>query len=239
MSVLRTLKSFVREQAAQAGLIPGERDLQTALARAKARNTAFQTVIDIGASNGQWSRVARRVFPEASYFLIEARAEHEAALQEYQKRNPRTEYVIAAAGDTVGEIYFDATDLYSGQASHTPYAENNIVVPVTTIDTQAREKKLASPFLLKLDTHGFEVPIFEGARETLAQTALIVVETYNFNLTPDSLRFPRMCAFLEERGFRCIDFCNPMHRARDGAFWQMDLFFAPADSLPFQSNDFH
>lgn len=239
MSVLRTLKSIARDTAGRAGLIAGERDLQNALARAKARNTQFQTVIDIGASNGQWSRVARRVFPEAAYFLIEARAEHEGGLQEFQQQNPRVEYVIAAAGDTVGEIYFDATDLYSGQASHTPYAENNIVVPVTTVDTQVEEKSLIPPFLLKLDTHGFEVPIFEGARETLRHTSLIIVETYNFPLTPDSLRFHQMCAFLEERGFRCIDFCNPMHRARDGAFWQVDLFFAPADCPAFQSNDFH
>lgn len=144
--------------------------------------------------------------------------------------------MIAAAGDTVGEVYFDGSDPFSGLASHHKDDKASTVVPSITIDYLCQQKKLKPPYFLKLDTHGFEIPIFEGAKETLRQTNLIVVEVYNFNLTDDSLRFPQLCQYLEDKGFQCIDMCDPMFREKDGAFWQMDLFFIPKSHPVFQDN---
>ena len=195
--------------------------------------------IDIGASNGMWTEKCVKYFPEAYYFLVEAQEPHEEGLRQLKKSMPRMDYILAAAGETDGEIYFDNTDLFGGMASSEPFAKNNITVPVTSIDTLVRQRDLKPPFLLKLDTHGFEVPIFKGARETLAQTELIVVETYNFTISPDSLRFHEMCAFLETQGFRCVDICDPLHRPRDRSLWQFDLFFAPENSVAFKSEDYY
>ena len=64
-----------------------------------------------------------------------------------------------------------------------------------------RQHQLRPPFLIKLDTHGFEVPILKGAQETLQQTNLLVIETYNFQLQPTSLRFHEMCSYMEFGGF--------------------------------------
>ena len=121
-------------------------------------------------------------------------------------------------------------------ASETPVARNCIVVPVRTLDGLAAERSLQGPFALKLDTHGFEVPILEGARELLKQSELLIVECYNFRLTEHSLLAHEMCAYLGERGFRCIDLCDPLYRERDGALWQMDLFFVPGSNPAFESN---
>ena len=76
-----------------------------------------------------------------------------------------------------------------------------------------------------MDTHGFEIPIFEGASEILNETNLVVVETYNFNIAENSLRFHKICEYLESKGFRCIDICDPLFREKDLALWQFDLFF--------------
>lgn len=221
-----------------AGLARDTLSLRIALERCRRRGLDIGTVIDIGSSDGRWSLDARGFFPHSAFFLIEAQAAHEAALKKVKAANPRFDYIISAAGARDGKIYFDASDLFGGVASDTPVEKNCITVPVASVDSLVREKGLKPPFLLKLDTHGFEVPIFEGARETLKQTGLIIVETYNFKLTPDSLRFHEMCAYLEARGFRCIDLCEPMHRRRDGAFWQVDLFFLPAASGEFESNSY-
>ena len=123
-----------------------------------------------------------------------------------------------------------------GLASETPPARNGIVVPVRRLDGLAAELGLAGPYAIKLDTHGYEIPILEGAGALLAQSALLVIECYNFRVAPQALLAHEMCAWLEARGFRCIDLCDPLHRARDGALWQMDLFFAPAASAAFQSD---
>lgn len=209
--------------------------LNSALARSRQRIDRLANIIDVGASNGSWSLQARTHFPEAGCLLVEAQSAHEPALARL-KREKGFDYLIAAAGDQDGESYFDAGDLFGGVASHDPLPGTCIRVPMVKIDSLVKSRGLTGPFLLKLDTHGFEVPILEGASDVLAQTALLVVEVYNFRVAPDSLRFHEMCAYLEGRGFRCVDLCDPLYRKIDGAFWQMDLFFAPTNSAEFTSN---
>jgi FkbM family methyltransferase len=222
-----------------AGLTRNTLTLQAALTRCRRRGLEVSSVIDIGASNGSWSIMARKRFPRAFFFLVEAQMLHEPALKKLKTVYAGIfDYVICAAGDRNGEIYFDASDPFGGAASHSRLDNNYRPVPVRTIDSLVEERGLKPPFLLKLDTHGFEMPIFEGARETLRRTELIVVETYNFKLTPKTLRFHEICSWLEERGFRCIDLCEPLHRPGDEAFWQMDLFFLPAANKVFASNNY-
>lgn len=197
------------------------------------RKHPFRTVVDIGASTGIWSARLMRHFPDRRYLLIEAMAGHEAALRAFCASHANAQYVLAAAGEKPGKVFFEAgDDPFGGAASATPGA-GRIEVPVTTLDAELSARKLPGPYLLKFDTHGFELPILKGAATTLANTDVIVMECYNFRISPECLTFPEMCAWLGERGFRCIDLVEPLHRPRDGAFWQMDLVFARADRPEF------
>ena len=204
------LRERLREAARRRGFARNPNTMEAALARCAARGPGIRTVIDVGASDGRWSRAASRILPPARFFMVEARAEHEPGLAR-TARDARFSYEICAAGDRDGEIYFDARDLFGG---------------------------LAGPYAIKLDTHGYEVPILEGAAALLAQSTLLVIECYNFRVAPRSLLAHEMCAWLEARGFRCIDLCDPLHRASDGALWQMDLFFVPATDPAFARNAF-
>jgi FkbM family methyltransferase len=208
------------------------------LERTKARNHNFNTVIDIGASDGRFSEEMMTLFPNPYYFLIEAQTVHEPSLRKFLTRHKNAEYVLAAAGNKRGKIYFDATDPFGGQASHKPYKENGIVVPVTTIDHEVKVRKLKKPFLLKFDTHGFEVEILKGAKETLLNTEVIIMECYNFHLTPNCLLFFEMCQHLGKLGFRCIDIFDPAYRVYDQAFWQVDLVFVRGDRGEFSYNQY-
>ena len=82
---------------------------------------------------------------------------------------------------------------------------------------------------MKLDTHGFEMPILAGARAVLASTAALVIECYNFDICATAQRFPTFCRSMEDLGFRCVDAWDLMYRPRDLALWQMDLLFVRAD----------
>lgn len=216
---------------------PSPLSLESALSRCSRRAPSIGTLIDVGASNGSWSLLARRFFPGMACFMIEAQAEHAAALEKLKSSGPAFDFVTAAAGDRDGTVSFQAGDLFGGVAVHDPVGDGFRQVPMVAVDTLVRERGLAPPFLLKLDTHGFEVPILEGAVETLSRTALLVIEVYNFQLTPESLRFHEICAYLEARGFRCVDMCDPLFR-RDGVLWQMDLLFVPATGAEFSTNSY-
>jgi FkbM family methyltransferase len=201
-----------------------------ALRRARARHGQVGTVIDIGASDGRWTRICLPFFPEADYLLIEASAQHEQALQRLSRQAPRVHYLIAAAGDAVGQAHFGAAGRLGGRVWHAPLTSAyTTVVPMTTVDEERRARQLRPPFLLKLDTHGFEVPILEGAAKTLASTEILIVETYNFELKGGTPRFAAMNDYIEGKGFRCVDLIWPLHRPHDEVLWQFDLVFARAD----------
>ncbi|MBI5623156.1 MAG: FkbM family methyltransferase [Elusimicrobia bacterium] len=217
---------------------PSALTLEAALSRRAKAGARVGTVLDIGASDGLWSREALRHFPGAACLLVEANPVHAPALQAFKSSTDRVEVELAAAGDVDGELYFDGSDPAGGLAGHRPPAPGCLRVPAVRVDSLVRRKRPQPPFLLKLDTHGFEVPILEGAAETLNSASLLVIEVYNFKLTAGSLRFHEMCAFLEDRGWRPIDMCGVMHRPGDGSLWQMDLIFAPAADPAFRSNDY-
>jgi len=233
----KLLSEFIFKVLKKIGIYdPKNISLLSALDRCIFRKTEIATVIDIGASNGCWSEIVRKYFSQSFYYLIEANLCHAQSLENLRSKWKKYDYILAAAGDTIGEIYFNGADPFGGLASHIQSEETNLQVPVITIDHIVEQYNLEPPYLLKLDTHGFEVPIFEGATKTLLNTNLIIVETYNFDINPQSLRFHQICEYLEQKGFRCIDICDPLFRSQDKALWQFDLFFMPAYSSYFENN---
>jgi FkbM family methyltransferase len=204
----------------------GRSSMAGALSAMAERGHDFKTIVDVGASNGIWSEMVMQYYPDASYLLIEALPAHESSLVQFCRSHTNAQYILAAAGDRQGGVYFDASSLFGGQASAKYSGQHNLVVPMTTVDTQMQLRNLSGPTLIKLDTHGFETAILEGAKETVAATEMVIVECYNFEIGPDSLLFYQMCCYMRERGFRCIDLAAPVYRPYDDVFWQMDLFFA-------------
>ncbi len=209
-----------------------------AMTRIAARGIKINTVIDVGASNGSWSLAARQCWPDAHYHLVEANAQHQAALDAVCSTTPRFSYVLAAASDEPGTIYFDGSDSFGGLAMKgaSPDRPGAIGVPAVTLDGEMESRVLTGPYLVKLDTHGFEVPILNGARQVLAGANLVVIETYNFRLEKDSLKFWEMCRFMDDLGFGVIDISEPLWRLKDDAFWQIDLLFIPKTRPEFSYN---
>lgn len=210
--------------------------MQGALNRCVSRGLNVNTVIDVGASNGSWSKTCLNIIPEANYLLIEAQDGHLDRLEALKAQKSNVDYVISAAGKEDGVIYFDNTGLFGGIASQTKLESNCIKVPMISLDNEINRKKLEPPFLLKLDTHGFEVPILEGAKEILRQSELVILETYNYQLTKDSLKYHEMCSYMEKLGFSSVEMVDFMLREFDESFWQMDTFFVPKKNKNFSYN---
>lgn len=212
--------------------------LQAAFERLAHRPVAIATVIDIGASDGRWSARVMRYYPQARYLLVEANAYFQPKLQEFVGRHQNASYVLIAAGPKEGVVNFHApADPLGGLASEQP-VEHAFEVPMTTIDRLIVDHDLPAPYLIKLDTHGFEVPILNGALETLKRANMLIIEAYNFRFTPESITFYQLCQHLESLGFRPVDLIEPIHRPYDAALWQFDLVFIPADRPEFSINQF-
>jgi FkbM family methyltransferase len=209
-----------------------------ALDRIIARGIEVGTVVDIGASNGVWSKSVMPYFPGAQYLLIEAQTLHEADLKRFVAAHPNAQYVLKAAGEKTGTIYFDDTEAFGGEAMNERVREGLVEVPVASIDEEIASRGLPGPYLLKFDVHGFEMPILRGAERTLQNTSLLIMECYNFDIAPGALLFHDMCRHLHDLGFRVADISEPLWRPRDRMLWQMDIFFVRADRAEFQQKSY-
>ena len=208
------------------------------MARLAARDLSIGTIIDIGASNGAWSRLAMEHFPHARVLAIEPLEERRAELETLRQDRPTVDFVIAAAGaDSEGRVELSVTADLDGSTIGGKTGEPRHV-PSCTVDALVAEKQLPGPYLLKFDTHGYEAPIIEGASRTLGETQAIIMELYNFDITGSAVTFDAMCGLLRGRGFRCVDLVDPLLRPGDTALWQLDGVFMRADHDLFKQDTF-
>ena len=203
--------------------------MEGGLARARQHGIRVASVIDIGASDGKWARLALKHFPESRVLAFEPLAERQAALEQQKSREPRFDFLPCVAGDREGEVAFQVAPDLDGSGVCSEGSPDARMVPMKTIDAAVRERGLEGPYCLKFDTHGFELPILAGAASTLAHTNLLIMEVYNFQLHEQSLRFHEMCRHLESLGFRSFDLVDLLLRKKDRALWQADMFFARED----------
>lgn len=213
-------------------------NMNSAVRRIQNHGLCIDNVIDIGGSDGSWSRQALHYFPKASFLIIEPLKEREAALRTLARQHSNIAYESCVAGDIDdGMAMLNIADDLDGS---TVNGRGGMYrkVPVRTIDTIVSERGLTGSFLLKLDTHGYEVPILQGATKTLKRTSIVIMEVYNFQITDNSLRFHEMCAHMENLGFRCFDVAGLMLREYDQSLWQMDLCFCKSNAPIFKYSNY-
>jgi FkbM family methyltransferase len=209
-----------------------------AVRRIKSHKIIINSVIDIGASDGKWSNQTIEIFPDTICLAIEPLAERKKDLDNLKSKHKNFDYSLCVAGENNDcHAELNVSEDLDGSTINGVDGEKR-KVPIRSIDSLVLEKKLKGPFLLKFDTHGYEIPILKGASKTLSETNVIIMEVYNFDITDHSLRFPAMCEYMEKLGFRCYDMVNPMLRIYDHALWQMDLFFTRDDSNIFSYNQY-
>jgi FkbM family methyltransferase len=209
-----------------------------ALKRCMGRGIDVGTVIDVGASDGSWTRECIRLLPDSEYLLIEAQKPHKESLDALVREFGSVQFTMAAAAGHEGKVFFDDSDLYGGLASDDSFEGNCIEVNAIRIDDEVSRRGLNGPFLIKLDTHGYEVPIIEGAPKTLAKTELLIIEAYNYRVAKDSLFFHELCRYMGELGFRPIEIADLMLRRHDRSLWQMDIFFVREDRPEFKCDSY-
>ena len=98
--------------------------------------------------------------------------------------------------------------------------------------------KDGGPFLIKLDTHGYEIPILEGAIKTLENTEAMIIEVYGFYVSPTAVLFHKLSEYLEKLGFRLFDIVDVMRRENDNAFWQADAVYLRIENSVFKENHY-
>ena len=234
--ILRTVNKVIAPTGAQ--LYRAGADMEYALDWLARRDHGIATIFDLGAAQGNWSRMALQLFPRARVVGVDPLEERVPYLEKLKAEDNRFDYVSAVAGgDDGGSVELAVTDDLDGSSVHGSEGKTRTVA-VQSVDGIAERMGLKGPYFLKFDTHGFEKPILDSAEKVLEETRFIVMEAYNFRHTPETLLFHEMIAHLAGKGFRVSHLVDVLNRPSDGALWQVDLMFARDDDPIFESNAF-
>jgi FkbM family methyltransferase len=226
-----TLNSIARIFGARlVGANWGPQGAATALRHAKARGFLPGSVIDVGASNGQWTRECRAVFPEAQYLLIDPLDANKPALAAIAREETRVSVWSGAVGAVPGNLVLHC---HGDQSSFFPskdFLGTEKQVEVRTLDSFLTTAKLPSPLLIKADVQGYELEVLKGAKRCLENTELLLLELSFRRYYEGGALAHEVVSFLGERDFCMYDICTYIQRPADNELVHADLMFVRRDS---------
>jgi FkbM family methyltransferase len=174
--------------------------------------SGIRTVLDVGANVGQFTLVARRLFPEARIIAFEPLPAACAQFQDIHGSDLQVRLVPAALGpecatvsmhvstarDSSSLLPITATQTRLFPGTHESHRENVAVLPLL----QAVEgAELSRSVLLKIDVQGFELQVLQGCEPALASIDFVYVECSFVELYLGQALVGEVVAWLGDREF--------------------------------------
>lgn len=185
-------------------------------------------VIDVGAYEGWFTRICKRIYPESTIMMVEPLLEKKIILQRICKKYPHCQYVVALVGAEKKEVYFLKDEAGSQVLQTSEETSNYSKLTKLTLDT-LDDLTEGSPFrsseFLKLDVQGYEIEVLKGAKRILESVEVILMEISVITLTKGALSFYEVIRYMHEQDFRLYDICTFWRRPVDEALWQIDVIF--------------
>lgn len=202
------------------------------------------TVVDVGAAYGSFTRECVAVFPGARYLLIEPLVEYQSSLAELAQRLPSSHYICAAAASQPGKKAINVhPDLVGSSLLREVEAGTDVngvprSVPLVTIDRLVKELVAEGPFVLKVDVQGAELEVLRGAETMLRETEYVILEVSFFQFFEGGPEFFDIITYMKGIGFVVYDIMGLQYRPLDCALSQADLAFVK-ESGPFRRTHFY
>jgi FkbM family methyltransferase len=211
----------VRLQALVGDLADQHR-LPAALLRAMRATGPLDTVYDIGAHRGAWTKAVRQVLPDADFVLFEANPAHAGDLADtgepyfIETLSSEEQLVDFYATSEPGDSYYrELTPNYSDVAPQH--------VRTTTLDDLIEQNDLPLPDLIKADVQGAELDVLAGGAAALAHAKLVLLECALDEYNAGAPRFGDYLEFMRNRDFTPVEFMDP--KWLDDRVMQVDVLF--------------
>lgn len=178
----------------------------------------FGTIIDVG-THAETPEL-RLAFPDKKHVLFEPAEEFFAKIAaNYAGMDWELAPVAVSSADGTARLQKFAID--GQEISHSKIqigCDDADLLEVTTVrlDTFFRDRTDPTPYLLKVDVDGFELPILESAEGIWSRIDCVIVEA-----TADT--FGERFEIIASKGYKLIDIVDQCYYA--GVFSQADLIF--------------
>lgn len=192
------------------------------------RGLNVRHVVDIGAFQGDWSKMARRIWPEARITMIEANLEKELPLGTIAQQIGAHLRMTLLGPEDGREVVFHVME--SGSSV---LPENSPLDPRIETRTMQRLDSLfpeGGPDFVKLDVQGFELEVLKGADKILEGVNAVLMEVALIEINAGAPLMAEAIGFMRERAFEVCDILEIHRRPLDHATNQVDLLFVPRTS---------
>lgn len=205
----------------------GPRGPFDALRRVRAQGVVPRQIVDVGASDGTWTRECLGIFPDARYLLVDPLPANAAALEALRAQHPRLSVWQGALGSAPGALELrEHGDQSSFLPSDSFAARATRRVEVRPLDALLDAGLLEPPDFIKADVQGFELEVLRGAPRCLKTTQLLLLEVSYRRIYRDLPLAHEVIGFAGAAGFRIYDVCTYAARPSDDELTQSDLLFA-------------
>ncbi len=196
------------------------------------------SVIDVGAYQGEWTRKIKAIFPSSNVLMVDALAK-ERDLRKVQDDLPGVSFCIQLLGAKTG---LEKT-FYECETGSSYYKENSHAKKVETIritksldDVLTEERvSLGSSSLLKIDAQGAELDILEGAKTSLPFFNFIYLEVPIVQYNIDAPDFEAYIRYLSKIGYCVFDVAT--HHLHQDLLLQVDILFAQRNASMVKRRD--
>lgn len=193
-----------------------------------------RTIIDVGANKGQFSVLARSLFPQALIHAFEP-LKSERQIYESVVSKPVQIYSVAL-GATKGTSEFfvasraDSSSLYAPsqriEAAYGVVLASKKRVQVERLDNIMDPSSLVGPVLLKIDVQGGELEVLKGSTKILPQVNAIYCEVSFVELYEKQSTVSEIVSFLDKNNFSLRGVFN-LSNTKQYGLTQADFLFVP------------
>lgn len=198
-------------------------DMRHGLVEIRERGFNPGSIIDIGAYHGDWTRMAREIWPDARILMLEANHQKRAIL-EATAHETGAGLEFGLLGPEAGvEMPFFVMESGSSVLEENSKLDRKVeALKTATLDGLAPE---GGADLIKIDTQGFELEVLKGGPSTTAAAQAILLEVSLLQINKGAPLIAEVLGFMDALGFVSYEILEIHRRPLDRAMNQIDVLF--------------
>lgn len=200
-------------------------------------------IVDVGASDGWFSKIIFHFKPTAEIVAFEPLKSHVSGLEYMKKRYPKFEYQNKALGEKEGvmEITEYKTrglssikkmigGIYENHGFNTEISKKE-KVKITTLDHFFEQRKQKKRLVVKIDTQGFEMEVLRGATKLFSENRVdcVIIELATIPKYEGQALFDEFFHFFNKQHFILFDI-YPFGYEENGMLTEFDAVFVNRQS---------
>lgn len=189
-----------------------------------------ETIYDIGANRGTWTKECLKYFPNSTYYLFEPQIELKKDIESNLGDIDNVHLFSVGVGDINDNLNFTIHKRDDGCSySYTEEEADKlnfkqIVLPIIRLESFVKENKLKKPSLLKIDAEGLDLKVLDGASSLLETVEIIMVEVGVMNDRIQNSAFETL-NYLDNKGYKLCDITDINRPFSNKVLWLCEFVF--------------